>query len=71
MKTETYQYYARASKDGSIDPAKRTESPIRDLLSDARSDAHGMKTKNKSVTILRADTTGINAGKFFLFQIIK
>ncbi len=71
METKTYQYHASASKDGSIDPAKRTEGPTRDLLSDARSDANAMKAKNKAVTILRADTTGINAGKFFLFQIIK
>ena len=71
METKTYQYRASASRDGSINPDKCTKGPIRDLQSDARADASAMTSKNKTVTLLKADTTGLNAGKFFLFQIIK
>jgi len=40
-------------------------------LGEALREARTVAANCKVVTILRADRTGINAGKFFLHQIIK
>lgn len=37
----------------------------------ARLASHWIATRKGRVSILRADTAGINAGKFFLHQIVK
>ena len=66
-----YLYKASASRDGSIDPDKITESEARETLDRAMADAHTLAPKNKTVTVLRAETSGINAGKFFLHLILK
>lgn len=51
----------------------RLELPIRDNQNVAICDASGHipLLRVSGVQILRADTTGINAGKFFLHQILK
>jgi len=67
----TYQYQASASKDGSINPNKKTKGSVRDTYADAIRDAHAFLKGNKTVTILRADCEGINEGKFFLYCILK
>lgn len=49
-----------------------TAGPARDLdAAFAMGRTLAADSKNKSVQILRADCDGINAGKFFLHQIIK
>ena len=68
---KTYQYLAQASKDGSTNPVKKSQGEIRKSLSEAMADAHALAPKNKVITILRAETEGINAGQFFLHLILK
>lgn len=71
MITKTYRYRAQASKDGSTNPAKRSQGEIRETCKEAMGDAHAFVPKNKVVTILRAETEGINAGEYFLHLILK
>ncbi len=71
MITKTYKYRAQASKDGSTNPAKRSQGDVRGTLKEAMVDAHAFMPKNKTITILRAETEGINAGKYFLHLILK
>ncbi len=52
---------------------ERLECEIQDTFNKAVCDASGVfpLRRTKGVQILRADTTGVNAGKFFLHQILK
>ncbi len=64
------QFKVSWSKDGSCGKGQESDHAFTSLEY-ARAFADTKVAKNRSVTILRADGDGINAGKFFLHLIVK
>lgn len=64
----SYKYRAASRKKRS---KELEEHEVRNTYEEARRDAWPLRETCKVVLLLRADTTGINAGKFFLHEIIK
>lgn len=68
-----YTFKVLWSKDGSINPdmcGDSGEPPFINLGS-ALAEANKHIRSNRTVTVLRADSEGVNAGKYFLHYIVK